>query len=115
MVDISYGLDLHPIEKPMEKEITLNNFLQHAGVVIVYVWAEWCLPCRDCAPEFERLKTEYDTVEFMKDNIDDECSFHKDYVNVVPSFFIYKDGEQKATIQGGEFDTIRFELDFLLQ
>ena len=118
MVDISYGLDLHPIEKHVEEEkITLHNFFQHSGIIIVYVWAEWCLPCRECAPEYDHLKTEYteSPVEFLKDNIDDEYSFHKDLVSVVPSFFIYKDGERKVTIQGAEFDTIRFELDFLLQ
>lgn len=108
MVDISYHLDNSlVVDAPQKKK----------DITVVYVWADWCLPCRTCGVLYEDLQEEYrmNNITFLKENIEHDGSIHKDLVNVVPTFFIYENEEQKAVIQGGEFETIRMELDELLQ
>lgn len=108
MVDISYDIESAVID---------NAPQENKDITVVYVWADWCLPCRNCGLLYEDLEQEYrmKNITFLKENIEEDGSFHKDLVNVVPTFFIYQNDEQKAVIQGGEFDAIRTELDELLQ
>jgi thioredoxin 1 len=118
MVEISYGLEVEeqqPLEAPEVPVMSFDEILQLKKIVVVDAWADWCIPCRECSPLFEELAHKYlsPDIIFLKDNIDEEESIHRDKIQVVPTFFIYANGVEHSVIQGGEFDTIRAKLDSL--
>ena len=56
--------------------ITKDNFKneveEHAGLVVIDLWAAWCGPCRMLAPVIDEIEREYPDVKFCKINVDDE-------------------------------------------
>jgi len=50
--------------------------LQNEGKkILVDLWAPWCGPCRTLVPRLEELSSNYDNVEFVKVNVDDNRDF----------------------------------------
>jgi thiol-disulfide isomerase/thioredoxin len=65
------GFVLHPEPKPMPEiqfengkgqELTLNNF--HGKVILLNLWATWCIPCRKEMPTLDRLQAELGGPDF---------------------------------------------------
>lgn len=49
-----------------------QDVLQHAGLVLVDFWAEWCPPCQKLLPIIDDLSKEMEsTVKILKMNIDE--------------------------------------------
>lgn len=76
------------------------------GYSVVDFWATWCKPCKDIAPDFEKMSNENDfsDVKFFKCNIAD---FEEDDLvdmglQKIPAFFIYKDGVKVEEFVGNE-------------
>lgn len=69
-----------------------NKIIKENSVVIIDLYAEWCKPCKDLIPEYEKLATKYKgSCLFVKENIDKELT--KDHeVKSIPSFIFYKSG-----------------------
>jgi thioredoxin-like negative regulator of GroEL len=65
-------------------------------VIVIYMWSDTCRPCHMIRDKFEALVHQYqnDKVLFFKDNIDLPTSFHKNQVEVVPTFFLLCDGRE---------------------
>lgn len=86
-----------------------NGIIQN-GVTIVDLYADWCGPCKNVAPLFERLSAGYEgKVKFIKVNIDKSPQVTRMYnVSSIPTFLIFKDGKlvnQKV----GVFDEAGFK------
>jgi thioredoxin 1 len=84
----------------------------HFDVVIVDAYADWCTPCKQLSPRFEQLGHDHrkyinnKKLLLLKDNIDNEDSFHKNDVNVVPTFFVYIRGKLTKVFTGVEFEEL---------
>lgn len=92
-------------------ENALNNAAPEA-LVVVDVSATWCPPCRKMAPEFEKLAKEFREVTFLSVDVDvskDIASLLQ--ITSVPSFFLYKDRKQMASVRGASLDKLRSAIE----
>lgn len=73
-----------------EWKAVLNN----TPIVVLYLWSEGCRPCLLIRDKYENMARELTSpyIRFFKDNIDKVDSIHRDTVEVVPTFFILRDG-----------------------
>lgn len=63
--------------------------------VLVYFFADWCVPCVKLKPIMEELKQENPGTKIIKLDVDDHprVSLHFE-INTLPLFHIYKNGKQ---------------------
>ena len=56
-------------------------------------YADWCGPCKKQDPILEELEAEYDDVEFVKIDVDDEQDVANQYqVRSLPTVVVERDG-----------------------
>ncbi|MFH1054990.1 MAG: thioredoxin [Candidatus Altiarchaeota archaeon] len=88
----------------MVEELTEGSFDQavKSGLVVVDLWAPWCMPCRMIAPTVEALSKEYlGRVTFYKLNIDEHNGpAVKHQVMSIPTLLVFKDGKVVDRIVG---------------
>ena len=99
-------------EKENHSALTLtdSNFdqevLQFDGAVLVDFWAAWCGPCQMMAPRVEALAAKLAgnaKIKVGKLNVDEneETAMHYRIMSL-PTFKIFKQGEEVAEIIGGQ-------------
>ena len=90
----------------MEAVFTTQNFetevLKSAQPVLVDFYADWCGPCKMMAPVVEQLAEELEgKAKVGKLNIDENMDIAEKYrVMNIPTFLIFKDGQEKERIVG---------------
>lgn len=94
------------------KEHKNRLFLQNK-IVVVDLYADWCGPCMQISPLFEKLSSELSVpgkILFCKENIDLGIStelFTSGKIQGVPSFLIYKNGKIIDVVSGAYIDKVR--------
>lgn len=97
--------------------------LQRVEVIVVDAWAPWCQPCKKLSARFEQLGEKFHSfleakrLLLLKDNIDDEdTSYHRLSVKVVPTFFVYIRGKLHHVWTGIDFKQVEdFLVSYFLQ
>lgn len=71
-----------------------REIISKTPVIVLYMWSDTCRPCHMIRDKFEKLAHQFqnENILFFKDNIDLPTSFHKNQVEVVPTFFLLCDG-----------------------
>jgi len=110
----------------LTKEI-FDETLDNNEIVIIDFWAEWCGPCRQFAPIFEKVAEDNPDVTFGKVNTEEQQALaHKYNVHSIPTLMVVRDGiillnsggmlpEDKfgdliAHVKGLDMDKIRQEM-----
>ena len=89
----------------MVKKINNNEFMNDVlgskGVVLVDLFADWCMPCQMLAPVIEEISNEKNDVKFFKINVDETPEVAIKYgVSSIPTLLIFKDGELVNKVVG---------------
>lgn len=77
-------------------DLTTKNFnetLDNNDIVIIDFWAEWCGPCKQFAPIFEKVSEQYPDVVFAKVNTEEQQAIATQYgVMSVPTIMVTRGG-----------------------
>lgn len=91
-----------------DEVIMWNSLLAEHKRVIVQFTATWCGPCKRISPYFEKLSSEFDTIKFIKVDVD-ECQIITERygVSTMPTFIAFVDGQKVDHIMGAHEETLR--------
>ena len=70
-----------------------NETLDSNDIVIIDFWAEWCAPCKQFAPIFEKAAEDFPEVVFAKVNTEEQQAIATQYgIHSVPTIMVVRDG-----------------------
>lgn len=102
--------NLLAVEELKSKDEFDSKVLKSPGLVVVdFYWIK-CGPCKQLAPEYEKISQEFPDVKFYKmESADSEkAGFIKSYaIRGYPTVLFFVDGEKVAAVTGYNPDAIR--------
>ncbi|KAK4128971.1 DUF1000-domain-containing protein [Parathielavia appendiculata] len=83
-----------------------NEVLQGSKLVVADFYADWCGPCKQVAPVFEKLSQDLSRpklVTFVKVNTDQQKDVAQAYrVTALPTFIVFRNGKVADKVQGAD-------------
>ena len=71
--------------------------------VLVDYWAPWCSYCRRIAGAYDKVASQYENMEVVKVNIDEEPALaEQEQIEVIPTLVIYRGGKALGSIVAPE-------------
>lgn len=72
---------------------TFAQTIQDNDIVLVDAWAEWCGPCRQFAPIFEKVSEQHDDVVFAKLDTESNQEISAALgIQSIPTLFLFREG-----------------------
>jgi len=70
-----------------------NETLDNNDIVIIDFWAQWCAPCKQFAPIFERASENFPEVTFAKVNTEEQQALATQYgIHSIPTIMVVREG-----------------------
>ena len=89
----------HIEEERINQEIVINS----QKLMLLDIYADWCIPCQMLAPVLNELDKKYHDLEVYKLNADEAQGFLTlNNISSIPTMIFYKDGEEKERVVGLE-------------
>lgn len=86
--------------KIIKTETEFNEIIKE-GKVVVDFFATWCGPCRMFAPVYEEVSNQFNTVTFLKVDIDEIENLPKKYgIMSVPTLLLFENGQVTKQTSG---------------
>ena len=84
---------------------------EEKGYVLLWLWAAWCRPCQVMAPAVQALEERFaGKIRVVRMEVDEQEELAEGFGLVgVPTFILYKDGEEKGRIIGYRMKAKFFE------
>ena len=77
-------------------DLTTKNFnetLDNNEIVIIDFWAEWCGPCKQFAPIFEKVAQDNPDIVFAKVNTEEQHAIADQFaIRSIPTLMVSRDG-----------------------
>jgi thioredoxin 1 len=107
-------LDVVEIANTQHKKHIISNH----NVVCVDIYADWCGPCKQTAPEYSRIAATYSkpgTCAVVKYNLDKMDPPEKAKIHGIPVFQFFVNGHQVDEIVGADIPAVEEKLKSFLQ
>ena len=76
--------------------------------MVVDFHATWCGPCKQIAPVYERMASEFTQAKFLKVDVDECKDISQAYgVKSMPTFKLIKGGKEVGTMAGADEGQLR--------
>ncbi|KFY49677.1 hypothetical protein V496_09874 [Pseudogymnoascus sp. VKM F-4515 (FW-2607)] len=89
----------------------LAGLLKSSAVVVADFYADWCGPCKQVAPIYEKLSeslSQANRVTFVKINTDTQKEVAAQYnISALPTFMVFKQGKQVEKVQGADIQKLQ--------
>jgi thioredoxin len=87
----------------MVKEVNDVEDVPSNGKVVIDFFANWCGPCRNIKPIFEKLESQFPGIVFLKVNTDEAEELAALFrVQSLPTFVCIHNGNFTARIEGAD-------------
>jgi len=95
-----------------------RQLIQNNRVVVVDIYADWCGPCKQTAPDYATIATEYTRpgeCAIVKYNYDKLDPSEKSRIHGIPVFQFFVEGKQVDEVVGADIDAVKVKLRDILQ
>jgi len=90
---------------------TLDDVIDEHEIVLLDFWAEWCGPCRNFAPVFEKAAETHTDIAFGKVDTEVERELASGFaIRSIPTLMVFREGiivfEQAGALGGAQLEQV---------
>ena len=100
-------------------ELTGHQYYQAVNspnhLVVINFYANWCIPCDQIAPYYEKLPSQYPNVRFysINGNLHDDTIVHWNNIDKIPSFHLFYKGAALCVVKCQNIITLERKIEQL--
>ena len=95
----------------IESSKALNDLVRVNPLVVIDFSATWCRPCKEIAPVYDKLSTQFNNWVFTKVDVDlvqDAAEFYQ--VSCMPTFVFIQNGTVVNRVEGANINAVTHNL-----